>query len=58
MYTSSDDENRRWNVTIKHVALVDLETVIKYCRPNEGTPEQEEECQTGELGIACEVADA
>ena len=53
---SSDDELKRWKITIKHVAIVDLETVMRFCRPDEGVPEKEEECLTGKLHRAYESA--
>ena len=45
--SSSDDEHRRFKVVIKHVALIDLEAVMSYCRTNKPTPGIEEECLTG-----------
>ncbi|OCF55470.1 hypothetical protein L486_06954 [Kwoniella mangroviensis CBS 10435] len=45
--SSSDDENRRWNLALKLVAEVDLEYVMEFCRANKGPPSNEEQCLTG-----------
>jgi eukaryotic translation initiation factor 2C len=47
--SSSDDEWRRFKVAIKHVAEIDLEKVMEFCRSDKHTPSGEEECLTGEL---------
>ena len=46
---SSDDENRRFKIVIKLVALIDLEAVMRFCRADETAPEGEEACLTGKL---------
>ena len=54
--SSSDDEYRRFKVSIKWVADVDLEAVMKFCRANESSPSGEEECLTGQLQFSdCKV---
>ncbi|RSH92939.1 hypothetical protein EHS25_008385 [Saitozyma podzolica] len=45
--SSSDDEYRRFRVTIKHVADIDLERVMEFCRADQQAPHGEEECLTG-----------
>jgi eukaryotic translation initiation factor 2C len=47
--SGSEDEQRRWRITIKHVALIDLEAVIRFCAADEGSASVEEECLTGKL---------
>jgi eukaryotic translation initiation factor 2C len=47
--SSSDDEYRRFRVTMKHVADIDLERVMEFCRADQQAPHGEEECLTGEL---------
>lgn len=46
--SSSDDEQRRWRVSIREVAQIDLEAVIKFCTPSAGVMKVEEACLTGE----------
>ena len=46
--SSSDDEYRRFKVTIKWVADVDLEAVMEFCRADESSPSGEEECLSGQ----------
>ena len=48
--SSSDDDLKRWRINIKHVAIIDLETVMQFSRPDEGVPNNEEACLTGKLG--------
>lgn len=50
--SSSDDEYRRFRVTIKHVAEIDLERVMEFCRADKQAPHGEEECLTGELSAS------
>lgn len=45
--SSSDDEHRRFKIAIRHVATIDLDAVMKYCKADQGVPEQEERCMTG-----------
>ncbi|ORY32296.1 Piwi domain-domain-containing protein [Naematelia encephala] len=45
--SSPDDQYRRFKVTIKHVALVDLDAVMKFCEADKGSPSGEEACMTG-----------
>ncbi|KAK8865920.1 hypothetical protein IAR55_001068 [Kwoniella newhampshirensis] len=45
--TSSDDEYRRWKVTLKLVAIVDLQYVMNFCEADKGAPSNEEKCLTG-----------
>ncbi|WRT64136.1 uncharacterized protein IL334_001065 [Kwoniella shivajii] len=45
--SSSDDENRRWNIVIKIVAEVDLKYVMDFCQADRKAPSGEEECLTG-----------
>ncbi|WWD17893.1 hypothetical protein CI109_102338 [Kwoniella shandongensis] len=45
--TSSDDEYRRWKVTLKLVAVVDLQYVMDFCQTEKGAPSNEEKCLTG-----------
>ena len=47
--SSSDDESRRFKVEIKHVAVIDLEKVMDFCKPDKRSPSGEEDCLTGEL---------
>jgi eukaryotic translation initiation factor 2C len=49
--SGSDSENRRFKVDIKHVAEIDLELVMEHCRPERGTPQEEENMLTGQLPI-------
>jgi eukaryotic translation initiation factor 2C len=46
-HSSSDDESRRFKVVVKLVAEIDLEAVMKFCRPSESVPQGEEACLTG-----------
>ena len=46
--TASDDEARRWDVTIKHVATIDLQAVMDFCGNKGNIFKVEEECLTGE----------
>lgn len=48
---SSDGEERRFKVTLKRVAKIDLEAVMEFCRPHEGAPQSEEACITGKLVV-------
>ncbi|WVQ97314.1 hypothetical protein IAU59_004425 [Kwoniella sp. CBS 9459] len=45
--SSSDDEGRRWKVTVKLVADIDLEHVMDFCKADQKAPSGEEECLTG-----------
>ncbi|OCF39530.1 hypothetical protein I317_06689 [Kwoniella heveanensis CBS 569] len=45
--SSSDDEGRRWKVTVKLVAEIDLEHVMDFCKTDQKAPSGEEECLTG-----------
>lgn len=45
--SGSDSENRRFKVEIKHVAEIDLERIMEHCRPDQGTPKEEENMLTG-----------
>lgn len=51
--SSSDDESRRFKVEIKHVAVIDLEKVMEFCRTDKKSPSGEEDCLTGELRHPC-----
>ncbi len=44
---SSDDEGRRFKIVIKHVAEIDLEAVMAFCRTDEKVPSSEEKCLSG-----------
>lgn len=45
--SSSDEEQRRYRVTMKRVAEIDLESVMEFCRADQHTPKAEEACLTG-----------
>jgi eukaryotic translation initiation factor 2C len=47
--SGSEDEQRKWKIVIKHVALIDLEAVIKFCKADNGSAKVEEACLTGKL---------
>lgn len=49
--SGSDSENRRFKVEIKHVAETNLERVMEHCRPERGTPKEEEDMLTGKLSV-------
>ncbi|KAK4686283.1 eukaryotic translation initiation factor 2C, partial [Tremellales sp. Uapishka_1] len=44
--SSSDSEQRRWKIAIKLVAMVDLESVMTYCKADQTIPRNEEESLT------------
>lgn len=46
--SSSDEESRRYTVTMKLVAEIDLESVMEFCRADQRAPSGgEERCLTG-----------
>ncbi|EIW72602.1 hypothetical protein TREMEDRAFT_12051, partial [Tremella mesenterica DSM 1558] len=49
--SSSDEEMKRWKVKVRHVAIIDLELVMKYCRADEGAPSNEEQVLTGVMAV-------
>lgn len=53
--SSSDEEQRRWRITIKQVATIDLQAVIEFCTPSEGVSKVEEECLTGMVSPAIAI---
>ena len=47
--SSSDEEQRRWRITIKQVATIDLQAVMQFCGNKGDVAKVEEECLTGDL---------
>ncbi|WVQ85375.1 hypothetical protein IAT38_007540 [Cryptococcus sp. DSM 104549] len=45
--SSSDEEFRRWKVTLRLVAEVDLQYVMDFCQADKKAPSGEEKCLTG-----------
>lgn len=45
--SSSDEESRRYKISMKLVAEIDLEAVMEFCRADERAPSGEERCLTG-----------
>ncbi|WVR05874.1 hypothetical protein IAU60_002900 [Kwoniella sp. DSM 27419] len=56
--SSSDDEGRKWKVTLKLVNEISLQSVLDFCKASEGAPQGEEECLTGNRFFSMEGAHA